>query len=923
MFYLRSAIAAALAATLIACSSGSATGPELPVGPLVDARLVCTPTNGQTGTVTASAVGFFRVLDGTLVERPLTLPESTWVGSGSVSPQPISITDNRATFAVQETGIATISQSVLLFDENLGRSSDTATTASCQSSVEFPGVTAYRISVFENGVATNAQNATVALDENAAFGLTAFTRNADSGNLEPVGFPNGCEYDLAISGTSCSITNALGVATNRINANVPALNFACRTEGNFSITASIAAGSECDAEVAGTNVNNIALNEGLLTTGRPDDDIIDRFPVVCVIRTDNLAETPSNRSQADITSCPTADSPPEPIFLGSSAFYMAIVQDPDTNLAYHVARPLDDSGALPWNSRKLDLDGNVIADDVDPQCNLTDAGNTIENNEIQPRQFLGPIISADTVATCPQYQAQVTVGDFPVTSSGFGARSVTDERLLPPAPLLLPKADVADIAICQLDNGETECTSSDPIGANPFISDVDYTLTALCRFQGGNTNNFFPCSLNGTQLDAQWAASCDGIDGGIIPDRFSISSTQLPIANSGSSSCNVTLTVRNRTFDFDAIATAADDDGDDPTDQLTDQETLVFSPAPVVDFKVTPEHACVGRFGLLQSLAAGSQINGTTGLSIESVVRRDPFCVGDDEACASDSTDAIDTLLWAGANADVEIIPGYWDGDKCDVSLNSGAVAEGFNLINTGAAPAIVAADCGTLDEEQCYEASSILRVNSYCVRAVVPANAATGQQRVERGATITVLPVVDERLFDSSNALCEALGPALESDVLGAAGVGPQLINLVGSVADPILTQLNTVGGQFPDINGDGLPDGALDTVVDFLLFGVEDSFPFGLSTVTSFLLGNGPQQLQDLLPEGVPSGLNLSTLLLNPLAGCVVSPVLTGVELLLDGLLGGLGGGNTDNVPDADEVGEGCVSAGQDILNLFTGNN
>lgn len=85
---LRSILVAAATAFLIACSGGSATGPQLPVGPLLDVELSCdpvpcvkpssaVPTAQRAGTVTVTAMGRFLRLDGVEVVRPLNMK---WYG---------------------------------------------------------------------------------------------------------------------------------------------------------------------------------------------------------------------------------------------------------------------------------------------------------------------------------------------------------------------------------------------------------------------------------------------------------------------------------------------------------------------------------------------------------------------------------------------------------------------------------------------------------------------------------------------------------------------------------------------------------------------------------------------------------------------------------------------------------------------------
>ena len=140
---------------LAACSGGSATGPELPLGPLVNAKLQCSPLTGSTGTVTARAIGEYLLLDGSTVELPIRdLDANDFAGDGAViTALPSSVEDNVATFPVTQSGTATISLlNLIFFDRATGENRSASETVACDQApvVTFPGVSGYNIRVFNS-----------------------------------------------------------------------------------------------------------------------------------------------------------------------------------------------------------------------------------------------------------------------------------------------------------------------------------------------------------------------------------------------------------------------------------------------------------------------------------------------------------------------------------------------------------------------------------------------------------------------------------------------------------------------------------------------------------------------------------------------------------------------------------------------------
>ena len=420
-----------------------------------------------------------------------------------------------------------------------------------------------------------------------------------------------------------------------------------------------------------------------------------------------------------------------------------------------------------------------------------------------------------------------------------------------------------------------------------MISGATTSIDVECHFVGGS--EFLPCGDLADFVVPTWDASdanCTNVTFAQQPQGLTPSfiATLVDVSQAGSCAISLTLT-DNDADETDAV----------PVGGIT-SNTLNFNliDAPVASFKILPELSCVGRAGLLQGLATGQRVRGQSALVITDVVRELPNCAGDNCVVEGADLNAAD-LDWSDAD---NVQPGYWNGTGCADSVgDSGGLGELSRTLNGFVSGGINVAECNDESADQCYEATSMLRLQSYCVTATVPENLAANQDDpVVAGTTIIVLPVADDQLLDNSEALCETLDPVLASDLLGDPGLGPQLVNTLGNVVDPLLATLDTGAGF--------VEGGIVGTGVETLLYGVEDDFPFGLATITQQLLGPGI--------DPVP-GLNLLAVV-DVIGGCALDPLLEIVSVPLDFLLGG---GTADFEPPNFE---NCVNAGNDFVESFT---
>lgn len=880
---LRTTLTALSILALTACGgSGSGdAGPRLIEGPLTEARLVCSPASGpatQARDLTGTVYGKYLLLDGTLTqERAVSADQIAFHSEGIAVDRNLSIENNTtAVAAVVADGVGDIIATVSVYDNSTNTTEEKM--FGCDGgprNLLYAGLDFIRIGA-PSGSSVGNQDQSSVINTAVPFAVGGFVRG-NNNQPRAVAFPAGCGYETSIENNGgCHVSGQTGQSAVLSNSN-RRVSFECTQPGSYAITVSdivldtvanpAVTRNSCEPQILGAN-NNIATNQGLLNISKDTIEDIRRFPPVCTLRVDGT--TPSEGSVAPASACPPDRSNPEPaVLLGNQHAFTAVVKNPDTNTHYYVAELIDENEAVrAWGFSLFDGADETTATNLNSSSECT--GFTVGYDAAAGTQVLtAPTFSGD-LSKCD--------GEFIQT---FLANDEAE-----PAPLVAANAP-AQILQAQIDDVRLDVTG------DPVINGAVTGVVAMCHFVGAD--NYEPCENNADYLVADWSASsCDqgsfsqlptGLDSSFVTDL------------SGFDAANCTLRLTLSDANGDTSTSAAVEGG-----SFTASESFDVINAPVATFKLEPELSCVGRSDLLQSLSTASRVRGQAPLFLTDVVRQIPGCVGDSCAATQVPLDA-DNLNWTDSD---NVQPGYWNGNTCTNSVDdTGAVGDLTDLLNEQTSGGIgIVQPCEDDTAAQCYGANSQLRLQSYCVTATLPANAANGQEEVIAGTTIIVLPVINDELLQSTEELCETLDPALGADAVGDPGAGPEVVNLLGNVLDPVLANLDTAGGT--------VPEGAISEVVDLLLYGDEDTFPFGISTITAQLLGEGT--------DPVP-GLNLLSVV-EVLGGCAVSPILDVVgiplDFLLDSGIDGIGDFVPPNFDNCTEAGEGLVGSFQDALGL-----
>lgn len=504
-----------------------------------------------------------------------------------------------------------------------------------------------------------------------------------------------------------------------------------------------------------------------------------------------------------------------------------------------------------------------------------------------------PIFGSAATVNDDKYEELKAAGGIALTSEVTGTFG-SEDALKDTLELELVSAQVDSVRIERLtpvENGEEGTTEKpDVLYINSFLDGIQYR--ALCTFAGETE---LPCPTG------RIAWSTTELDGSTAPN---LGTLQDENGGNGSTTITTNLTGGSATTDGDIFNLALSYTGGDTPKAAAPRVIKALDPGTLTALRLfmvpnasepetlaEDEFACVGRDDLVQTLEEGDFVRG--GQQFEAYANFEGLqsstalpTEGDLLGATNNSTTR---LLRVTEQVKFTAIPGFWSGDfadpaACQTAVNDNIPLEDLTdatdgLILTPAAPAADFSD----SQRGLLQSRGLIRLSTVCVQATAEnAKEDSNGELTENvdsvdGATVLVLPIIDDDLLTFSNELCEVLEPVLTLSSLPGVGFETPGVILpviygVSLVADPLLATLiqNPQGGVIPaEKILEGLVNG------DFSGLGGPD-LGAGLGDLTELLLTGGDQ-----LPAGLSS-------VVDAVDACLVAPVTSVVGGILDTLLG-----------------------------------